>query len=169
MISSSHDSLIIKLNNSSTHFSVYQHKPFDSPPASHSSDLTSTTVHLFYSDFWFQLRNTESQVPYWSCYNCVPIPTYLDPSAPPRWALLPRPKPCSCYCASVLRRALQAETHQKNTHKKKRDICLMMFFDVLKVFVNMFFNLCSTANGLLYDWDLGMKKETDSRDKLSEG
>lgn len=40
----------------------------------------------------------------------------------------------------------------------------MMFFDVFKVFVNVCFNLW-----LLYDWDLGMKKETDSRKKLSEG
>lgn len=40
----------------------------------------------------------------------------------------------------------------------------MMFFDVFKVFVNVFLNLW-----LLYDWDLGMKKETDSRNKLSEG
>lgn len=67
VISSSHDSLILKLNNSSTHFSFYQHKPFDSPPASHSPDLTSTTVQLFYSDFWFlsitfQLRNHRSLV-----------------------------------------------------------------------------------------------------------
>ena len=171
VISSSHDSLILKLNNSSTHFSFYQHKPFDSPPASHSPDLTST-VQLFYSDFWFpsitfQLRNHRSLVGavtvpcqsqhIWTLRRLPVGLCYLGQNRAAAIAL-----PCS---GGLNRQKLTKKTHIK----KNATFVLMMFFDVFKVFVNVFLNLCSTATGLLYDWDLGMKKETDSRKKLSEG
>ena len=89
----------------------------------------------------FETRETR-QVLYWSCYNLVPIPTYLDPSAWPRWALLPRLKSCSCCCASVLRRALQAETHQKNM--RLFWCCLWCIYKI--VFVHRFFNLLFNCN-----------------------
>ena len=73
----------------------------------------------------------------------------------------------------LLRFRAQAGLTGRNSPKRHTSKTTRHFFDdvfdVFKVFVNMFSNLCSTATGLLYDWDLGMKKETDSRKKLSEG